>query len=134
MSTADREHHHPHGASFGHIVLGLVAGALALIAAYLWLTDGAAPVAISITSTSPAPSSVPVAAAPLDRPAATSVASPPPHAQIQAVAPTPTPIAAETVQDAPPQNGALDPQVAADAAAVGMTARVRPAEPAPPGQ
>jgi hypothetical protein len=160
MSTAGEEHHPRHSA--GQVFMALVAGALALIAAYLWLTDGAAPVPLPAALAPAEPAAAPVSAPPVVAgPAAAPVSAPPvvagpvdpPVVQAEASHPlqppartlTPSPTLAPPtvapppprfapVQDDPPQAAPIDPQVAADAAAVGMTARVRPADPAQPGQ
>lgn len=184
MSIAGEEHHSPN--TFGHVFAVLIAGALALTAAYLWLTDGpttvALPVSVTPTPTplatnSIAPAPAPVLA-PTPIPAAAPTLAPEPEAAPQAaLAPEPTPgptvapivvspveppvvqikrslpvrppvrtiarpqpplapppLASTTSNDRVIQTSPVDPQVAADAAAVGMTSRVRPAESAHPGQ
>ena len=127
MSTAGEEHHRSQTAR--HIVMGLAAGALALTAAYLWLSDGNKPWRFTLRP--PAPS-----------PAAAAAVAPPADHSVVMVRPTPAPArpirqaeqpaldAAESASAPVDQAVSVDAQVAADAAAVGMTARVRPS----PGQ
>lgn len=125
MATVHQEHQPV--LTPGHIFLGLLAAALALAAAYLWLTDESAPLPAPVAppaavsrqpppTLTPTPKVVARAARP-SRPA--ELATLPPPAPAAAAAPVPS-------QAAP-----TDPQVAADAAAVGMTTRVRPPESAP---
>ena len=148
MTTADHEHRESH--TLGHLFMGLVAIILAAIAAYLWLTDPAATLRLPLAG-SPS-SSEPVAAVPLDRPVQTtpptvierniapkldSAASPPtvvtpPTAPAAQMAPPPVasaPAAAPAPRATTPADDYSNGQVAQDAAAVGMTARVRPAQP-----
>ncbi|HVY35080.1 MAG TPA: hypothetical protein VG960_11750 [Caulobacteraceae bacterium] len=146
MSAASEDHRHSHTTS--HVFMALVAAILAAVAAYLWLTDGPAPLnwpvifpATSTSPSAPAPSAPAVRTQAIVQPSAPLAGDDP--------APVPAPVAArpltpEAALTAPqavanppppsPQTGALDPQVAADAAAVGMTSRIRPADPAPAGQ
>lgn len=128
MSTAGEEHHRSHGT--GYVLMALLAFALATIAAYLWLSDGNLPWRAILRA--PATSSAHVAPAmgpSMATPARTVLARP-------ARRPQPNNSAATAPQVEVPadQSQPVDAQVAADAAAVGMTSRVRPSEPAAPGQ
>ena len=152
MTTADHEHHESH--TLGHLFMGLLAIVLAAIAAYLWLTDPAGTIQLPLAGSASSPA--PVAAVPLDRPVQTtpptvverntppkldttapplSMITPPaaPPAQMApppvAPVPTATATAAPAQRAAPPSDSYSNGQVAQDAAAVGMTARVRPAQP-----
>jgi len=145
MSTVQLRHH---SSILLHLLMGLAAALLALAAAYLWLTDeDVTPISLpepSAAAPPSQPSAVPQAAAPtIAVPPASSTALAPPQAAApvppQAVAAasvgapasaltaSPSPTADSPTGQAPAQ--ALDPQVAADAAAAGMTTRVRPAPP-----
>lgn len=131
MSTAGEEHHRSHTA--GNLFMGLLAAALALTAAYLWLSDGTRPWRFTL----PAPASPPAAAAaiapPVNQSVATTRAPPTPARAIAPVAPAAAPTTAPVPASAD-QTAAVAAQVAADAAAVGMTSRVRPSDPPTPGQ
>jgi hypothetical protein len=142
MSTAGEEHHRSdHTAT--HIVMGLVAGALVLAAAYLWLSDGSGPGGFTLKlPTLKFPTlQVPTLKLPTLAPAAAKVAIPAVRPVVMAQ-PTPAPIrsirrakppvsdAAEGAPAPVDRTVSIDAQVAADAAAVGMTTRVRPS----PGQ
>jgi|GEM_PF-5310220 len=141
MSTADEEHKPSH--TLGHVLMGLISGALAVVAVFLWFTDGDHRLSwpLSFAATSSVPSALAV-----QRPDARSSPRPdsptrviarrsqsapsvagfapadPQSIETQAPAPSPSPLF----------NGVVDPQVASDAAATGMTARARPAAPANP--
>jgi len=130
MSTAGEEHHRSHTA--GNLFMGLLAAALALTAAYLWLSDGTRPWRFTL----PAPASPPAAAAialPVNQSVATTRAPPTSARAIAPVAPAAAPTTAPVPASAD-QTAAVAAQVAADAAAVGMTSRVRPSDPQTPGQ
>lgn len=128
MSAVTSEHH---SASRGHVVMAFVAFVLALAAAYLWLTDGTPaqirlPSAASFTQTraDPAP------AAPATKPHRIA------HLGAGAAAGQQTlrfsDAEASVEDESPPAAGPPTPQIAIDAAAAGMTARVRPADPSRP--
>ena len=130
MSTAGEEHHRSHTA--GNLFMGVLAAALALTAAYLWLSDGTRPWRF----TPPAPASPTAAAAiapPVNQSVATTRAPPTSARAIAPVAPAAAPTTAPVPASAD-QTAAVAAQVAADAAAVGMTSRVRPSDPQTPGQ
>lgn len=130
MSTAGEEHHRSRSA--GHIVMGLVAGVLALIAVYLWLTDGSRPWLAALKPSAPSPAAV-AATPPADH---SSVALRRPAAPSESAKPVPAPGSVAATPDAASlaQTGTTDSQVAADAAAAGMTSRLRPNDSAAPVQ
>jgi hypothetical protein len=132
MSTAGEEHHRSHGA--GHVILGLFALALAATAAYLWLSDGnrSWPMLLKPAMPSSAAEIAPAAPQTAALPARAVLPRTVQRLQPQAQAPAPAP-AAEAASPVDP-SGPVDAQVAADAAAVGMTSRVRPSQPSTPGQ
>jgi len=130
MATAGEERRR--SLSAGHIFMGLVAVALGLTAAYLWLTDGNPSRPFHLQS--PAPPAAVAAIMPAKDPAVV-VSRPTPAAPKPVPQAAPQPAVASAPETAPAdQTGAVDPQVAADAAAVGMTVRVRPSDPGSPGQ
>ena len=142
MSTVDEEHKPSH--TLGHVLMGLVAFALATAAVYLWITDNGRPFSLSLPFAGPssvAPAPVQPEAGPGDRSAPPERIAPPSPprptktvAQLTGSPPSagpPAPISRPAPSPAP-LNGEVDPQVASDAAATGMTARARPAPPANP--
>jgi hypothetical protein len=112
--------------SIGAILLGLLVFILLFGAAYLWLTDGGSqtlslgapkpPVVMPASPPTPVAAKLlplPKAGPAAVKPAPTSASPPEPNAEPEPARPA----------------GPVDPQVAADAAATGMTSRVRPVEP-----
>ena len=121
MSVASEEHHRPQS-SAGHVLMALTAGALAVAAAYLWLTDDSAPISLPSMAPSHAVAAMPVDSAPVTAKAPRAIAS-----AVQAeTAPESAPTASAPPRSTP-QPEPADAQIAADAAAVGMTSRIRPA-------
>jgi hypothetical protein len=124
MATVDQARHPSHVVR--HIVLGLIAVGLALVAAYLWFTDGSIGGLRQTPATARAPIPQTMTPAMTARPA--PVAEPPVPAQRVADPPVVRPAAdAPPSESVPPPAVSVDPQIAADAAAAGMTSRARPA-------
>ncbi len=136
MSTTGEEHHRSHTA--GHVVMGLAAGALALAAAYLWLSDGTQPwrftlklptltlklpaLSLKLPALSPTAAQV---AAPIVHPVVVAQPAPSATHRVRRTE-RPAPDAVDSAPVSVDQAPSADAQVAADAAAVGMTTRASP--------